>query len=104
MVRGARTGSSSRRSSHARGLFAASAFGSSSVPPPVAAGSGEFTLPYPRVPIIAFGPSSVPPPVAASSGQSTPSPPTVPEQSSIHTSFGRGAVSISMDDHHLIKF
>ncbi|MQM01877.1 hypothetical protein Taro_034636 [Colocasia esculenta] len=36
MVRGARSGSSSGRSSRGRGLFAASASGSSSVPPPVA--------------------------------------------------------------------
>ncbi|MQL86726.1 hypothetical protein Taro_019262, partial [Colocasia esculenta] len=51
MVRGARSGSSSgRRSNRGRGLFATSASGSSSVPPPVAAGSGEFTPPPPRVP------------------------------------------------------
>ncbi|MQL87457.1 hypothetical protein Taro_019995 [Colocasia esculenta] len=51
MVRGARSGSSSwRRRSRGRGLFVASASGSSSVPPPVAAGSDEFTPPYPRVP------------------------------------------------------
>ncbi|MQM19945.1 hypothetical protein Taro_052958 [Colocasia esculenta] len=75
MVRGAQSGSSSgRRSSYGRGLFAASASGSSSVPPPVAPDSGEFTPP-PRVP--AAGPSSVPPPLAAGLGQSTPSPPTV---------------------------
>ncbi|MQL93063.1 hypothetical protein Taro_025702 [Colocasia esculenta] len=42
--------------------------------------------------------------VASGSGQFTPPPPTVPEQSSIHASFGRGMVSISMDDHRLIKF
>ncbi|MQM13181.1 hypothetical protein Taro_046103 [Colocasia esculenta] len=76
MVRGARTRSSfGRRRSRGRGLFAASAFGSSSVPPPLAAGSGEFTPPPPRV--AATGPSSVPPPLAVGSGQSTPSPPTV---------------------------
>ncbi|MQL99045.1 hypothetical protein Taro_031768 [Colocasia esculenta] len=49
--------------------------GSSSVPPPLAVGSGEFTPPSPRVPVA--GPSSVPPPLAVGSGQSTPSPPTV---------------------------
>ncbi|MQL82236.1 hypothetical protein Taro_014703 [Colocasia esculenta] len=63
MVRGARSGSSSgRRSSRRRGLFAPS-------------GSGEFTLPHPRVPVV--GPSSMPPSVVAGSGQCTPSPPTV---------------------------
>ncbi|MQM03624.1 hypothetical protein Taro_036410 [Colocasia esculenta] len=77
MVRGARSGSSfGRRSSRGRGLFAASASGSSSVPPPLAAGLGEFTPPHPRVP--AFGPSSVPPPVAACSGEFTPPPPRLP--------------------------
>ncbi|MQM22895.1 hypothetical protein Taro_055954 [Colocasia esculenta] len=50
MVGGARSGSSSGRSSRGRGLFQASVSGSSSVPPPVAA-----------------GPSSIPPPVAAGS-------------------------------------
>ncbi|MQL79230.1 hypothetical protein Taro_011658 [Colocasia esculenta] len=51
MVRGARSGSSSgRRSSRGRGLFVASASVSSSVPPPVAEGSGEFTPSHPRVP------------------------------------------------------
>ncbi|MQL92790.1 hypothetical protein Taro_025422 [Colocasia esculenta] len=50
MVRGPRSGSSSRRSNRGRGLFHASASGSSSAPPPVAAGSGEFTPPHPRVP------------------------------------------------------
>ncbi|MQM20563.1 hypothetical protein Taro_053584 [Colocasia esculenta] len=64
MVRGARSGSSSgRRRSRGRGLFAALAFGPSSVPPPVAAGSGEFTPPHPRVP---------------GSGEFTPPPPRVP--------------------------
>ncbi|MQL74795.1 hypothetical protein Taro_007165 [Colocasia esculenta] len=62
MVRGARSGSSSGRSSRGRGLFQASASdpssipplvaaaaGPSSVPPPIAVGSGEFTPPHPRV-------------------------------------------------------
>ncbi|MQM10643.1 hypothetical protein Taro_043539 [Colocasia esculenta] len=88
MVRGARSGSSSRRSSRGRGLLAASAFDSSSVLPPVAAGSGEFTPLHPRVPgsgeftpphprVPATGPSSMSPPVAAGSGMSTPSPHTI---------------------------
>ncbi|MQL80329.1 hypothetical protein Taro_012756, partial [Colocasia esculenta] len=51
MVRGARSGSSSGRSSHRRGLFQALVSGSSSVPPPVAAGSDEFTPPHLRVPV-----------------------------------------------------
>ncbi|MQM22318.1 hypothetical protein Taro_055368, partial [Colocasia esculenta] len=76
MVRGARSGSSYGRSSRGRGLFRASASGSSSVPPPVATGSGEFTPPHPRVPVV--GPSSVPPPVAAGSGEFTPPHPRVP--------------------------
>ncbi|MQL71344.1 hypothetical protein Taro_003655, partial [Colocasia esculenta] len=63
MVRGARSGSSFGRSSRGRGLLATSASGSSSVPPPVAAGSGEFTPPHPRVP--AAGPSSMSPHVVA---------------------------------------
>ncbi|MQL97595.1 hypothetical protein Taro_030289, partial [Colocasia esculenta] len=75
IVRGARSGSSYGRSNRERGLFQASAAGPSSVPPPVAAGSDEFTPPHPKVP--AIGPSSVSPPVAAGSGQSTPSPHTV---------------------------
>ncbi|MQM21123.1 hypothetical protein Taro_054157 [Colocasia esculenta] len=62
MVRGARSGFSSGKSSRGRGLLAASAAGPSSIPPPVAVGSGEFTPPHPRVP---------------GSGQSTPSPHTV---------------------------
>ncbi|MQL83927.1 hypothetical protein Taro_016420 [Colocasia esculenta] len=89
MVRGARSGSSSgRRSSCGRGLFAASASGSSSIPPTVVAGSGEFIPPHPRVPgsgeftpppprVPAASPSSVPPPLAVGSGECTPSPPTV---------------------------
>ncbi|MQM03646.1 hypothetical protein Taro_036433 [Colocasia esculenta] len=72
-VCGALSGSSfGRRSRRGRGLFVASASGSSSVPPPVAAGLGEFTPLHPRVP--ATGPSSVPPPLAA--GSSVSSPPT----------------------------
>ncbi|MQM08970.1 hypothetical protein Taro_041828 [Colocasia esculenta] len=63
MVCGARLGSSSRRSSHGRGLLAALASASSSVPPPVAA---------------AAGPSSVPPHVAAGLGEFTPPHPRVP--------------------------
>ncbi|MQM09031.1 hypothetical protein Taro_041891 [Colocasia esculenta] len=148
MVRGVRSGSMSGRSLRGRVLFQASASGSPSVPPPVAAGSGEFTPPQPRV--LVAGPSSVSPLIAAGSGQSTPSLNTVvgsvpedavslqegggdsfyestlPEvwingfndfpmevqellyqmfmQSSIHASFGRGAVSISMDDDCPIKF
>ncbi|MQM17808.1 hypothetical protein Taro_050784 [Colocasia esculenta] len=85
MVRGGRSGSSFGRSSRGRGLLAASASGSSSVSPPVAVGSGEFTPPPLRVPAAgpssvsptvaaAAGPASVSPPVAAGSGQSTPSP------------------------------
>ncbi|MQL86391.1 hypothetical protein Taro_018924, partial [Colocasia esculenta] len=88
MVSGARLGSSSGRSLRGRVLFQASASGSSSVPPPVAPGSGEFTPNHPTVPVAgpssvpppvapATGPASVSPPVAASSGQSTPSPTTV---------------------------
>ncbi|MQM05603.1 hypothetical protein Taro_038416 [Colocasia esculenta] len=50
MVRGGRSGSSSGRSSHGRGLL-------------VVLGSGEFTPPHPRV--LDAGPSSVPLPVAA---------------------------------------
>ncbi|MQL70933.1 hypothetical protein Taro_003263 [Colocasia esculenta] len=76
MVRGARSGYSSGRSLCGRVLFHASASGSSSVPPPVAAGSGEFTPPQPRVP--AASPSSVPPLVAAGSGEFTPPHPRVP--------------------------
>ncbi|MQM19435.1 hypothetical protein Taro_052439 [Colocasia esculenta] len=76
MVRGARSGSSSRRSSRGRGLFQASASGSSSFPPPIATGSGEFTPPHLRVP--AAGPSFVPPPVAACSGEFTSPHPRVP--------------------------
>ncbi|MQL87454.1 hypothetical protein Taro_019999 [Colocasia esculenta] len=76
MVRGGRSGSSSGRSSRGRGLLAASASSSSSVPPLGAAGSGEFTPPHPRV--LAAGPSSVPPPVAAGSGEFTPPHPRVP--------------------------
>ncbi|MQM15554.1 hypothetical protein Taro_048500 [Colocasia esculenta] len=79
MVRGARSGSSSaRRSSRGRGLFAASAFGPSSVPPPLAAGSSEFTPPPPRVP----GPSVSAPP-AFLAGAST-----VPEEEDA-VSYGR---------------
>ncbi|MQM11254.1 hypothetical protein Taro_044160 [Colocasia esculenta] len=88
MVRGARSGSSSGRSLHGRVLFQATASGSPSVPPPVAAGSGEFTPPQPRVPVAspssvsptvaaAAGPASVSSPLAAGSGQSTPSPNTI---------------------------
>ncbi|MQL73475.1 hypothetical protein Taro_005833 [Colocasia esculenta] len=88
MVRGARPGSSSGRSLRGRVLFQASASGSSSVPPPVAPGPGEFTPPHPTVPVAgpssvpppvapATGPASVSPPIAARSGQSTPSPTTV---------------------------
>ncbi|MQM09925.1 hypothetical protein Taro_042807 [Colocasia esculenta] len=62
MVHGARSGSSSGRSSRGRGLFVASASSPSSAPPPIA---------------VATGPSSVSPPVAVGSGQSTPSPHTV---------------------------
>ncbi|MQL96933.1 hypothetical protein Taro_029623 [Colocasia esculenta] len=75
MVRGARSGSSSGRSLRGRVLFQVSASGSPSAPPPVAAGSGEFTPPQPRVP--AAGPSSVSPTVATGLGQFTPSPNTV---------------------------
>ncbi|MQL91487.1 hypothetical protein Taro_024099 [Colocasia esculenta] len=63
MVCGAPSRSSYGRSSRGRGLFQASATGPSSVPPPVATGSGEFTPPHPRVPVA--GPSSVPSPIAA---------------------------------------
>ncbi|MQM04175.1 hypothetical protein Taro_036971 [Colocasia esculenta] len=88
MVHGARTGSSSGRSLRGRVLFQASVSGSSSVPPPVAPGSGEFTPPHPTVPVAgpsyipppvvpATGPASMSPPIAAGSGQSTPSPTTV---------------------------
>ncbi|MQL87358.1 hypothetical protein Taro_019891 [Colocasia esculenta] len=88
MVCGARSGSSSGRSSRGRGLFQASTAGHFSVSPPVAAGSGEFTPPHPRVPAAGHfsvsppvaadaGPSSVSPPIATGSGQSTTSPHTV---------------------------
>ncbi|MQM09282.1 hypothetical protein Taro_042151 [Colocasia esculenta] len=73
MVCGARSGSSSGRSLRGRVLFHASASVSPSVPPPVAAGSGEFTPPQPRVSVA--GPSSVSPPVAASIGPASVSPP-----------------------------
>ncbi|MQM03962.1 hypothetical protein Taro_036751 [Colocasia esculenta] len=73
MVRGARSGSSSGRSSHGRGLFQASASGSLSVPPPVATGLGEFTPPHPRG--LAAGPSSVSPPIVAAAGLASVSPP-----------------------------
>ncbi|MQL90041.1 hypothetical protein Taro_022616 [Colocasia esculenta] len=77
MVHGARSGSNyGRRMSSGRGFSAASAFGHSSVPPPIAAGSGQFTPPPPTVP--ASGPSSVPPPLVAGSGQFTPRPSRVP--------------------------
>ncbi|MQM17827.1 hypothetical protein Taro_050807 [Colocasia esculenta] len=80
MVRGARSGSSSGRSSRGRGLLAASS-------------SGEFTPPPPRVP--ATGSSSVPPPVAACSGQSTPSPPIVAGPSvSVPPAFLAGASTV----------
>ncbi|MQM19263.1 hypothetical protein Taro_052264 [Colocasia esculenta] len=59
MVRGALSGSSSGRSLRGRVLFQASASGSPSVPPPVAA---------------AASPASMSPPLAVGSGQSTPSP------------------------------
>ncbi|MQL79212.1 hypothetical protein Taro_011639 [Colocasia esculenta] len=60
----------------------------SSVPPPVAVGSGDFTPPHPRVPaaspssvfppvVVVAGPSSVSPPIVVGSGQSTPSPRTI---------------------------
>ncbi|MQL83616.1 hypothetical protein Taro_016119 [Colocasia esculenta] len=83
MVRGARSGSNSgRRMSSGRGSSAASVSSPSSVPPPLAAGSDQFT-PLPPT-IVAFGPSSVPPPLAA--GPSVSAPPallagasTVPE-------------------------
>ncbi|MQM18073.1 hypothetical protein Taro_051060 [Colocasia esculenta] len=75
MVRGARSSSSSGRSLRGRVLFQALAFGSLSAPPPVAAGSGEFTPPQPRVP--ATSPSSVSPTVTVGSGQFTHSPNTV---------------------------
>ncbi|MQM08826.1 hypothetical protein Taro_041684, partial [Colocasia esculenta] len=58
MVRGARLGSSSGRSSRGRGLLAASGSGEFTPPHPRVPGSGEFTPPHPRVP---------------GSGQSTPS-------------------------------
>ncbi|MQL79642.1 hypothetical protein Taro_012102, partial [Colocasia esculenta] len=68
MVHGAQSGSNSgRRSSHGRGLFAAS-------------GLGEFTPPPPIV--LATGPSSVPPSLAVGPGQSTTSPPIVAGPSS----------------------
>ncbi|MQM20455.1 hypothetical protein Taro_053475 [Colocasia esculenta] len=57
-------------------IFQFAAAGPSSVPPPVAAGSVEFTPPHPRVPDV--GPSSVPPSVAAGSGEFTPPHPRVP--------------------------
>ncbi|MQM18724.1 hypothetical protein Taro_051719 [Colocasia esculenta] len=77
MVRGARSGSSSgRRMCSGRGFSAASASGHSSVPPPLVAGSGQFTPPPPTIP--ASCPSSVPPPLATGSGQFTPPPPRVP--------------------------
>ncbi|MQM14247.1 hypothetical protein Taro_047177 [Colocasia esculenta] len=71
MVHGARSGSSSGRSKHGRGLFAASgsAAGPSSVPPPVAVGSGEFT---PSPPTVAGLSVSAPPAFLAGA-------PTVPE-------------------------
>ncbi|MQL77213.1 hypothetical protein Taro_009618, partial [Colocasia esculenta] len=49
MVRGARSGSNSGRMSSGRGFSVASASGHSSVPPPLAAGSSQFTPPSPRV-------------------------------------------------------
>ncbi|MQM18924.1 hypothetical protein Taro_051925 [Colocasia esculenta] len=84
MVGGARSGSNFGRSLRGRVLFQASASGSPSVPPPVTAGSGEFTPPQPKVPVAGpssmsppvaatVGPTSVSPPLAAGSGQSTPS-------------------------------
>ncbi|MQL90915.1 hypothetical protein Taro_023517 [Colocasia esculenta] len=71
MVCEARSGSNSgRSSSRGRGLFVASASGSSSVPPPLAAGLGEFT-PLPAR-VEAVGPSSVPPPLVAGPSASAP--------------------------------
>ncbi|MQM18493.1 hypothetical protein Taro_051487 [Colocasia esculenta] len=64
MVRGARSGSSSgMRMSSGRGFSAASASDPSFVPPPLVAGSGQFTPSPPTV--AASGPSSMPPPLAA---------------------------------------
>ncbi|MQL68049.1 hypothetical protein Taro_000307 [Colocasia esculenta] len=87
MVRGGRSGSSIGRSIRGRVLFQSSASGSPSVPPLMAAGSGEFTPPEPRAAVAgpssvsptgaaAAGSASVSPPLAAGSGQSTPSPTT----------------------------
>ncbi|MQM15128.1 hypothetical protein Taro_048067 [Colocasia esculenta] len=87
MVRGARSGSSSgRRSSRGRGLFAASASGSSSVPPSIAAGSDEFTPPPPRVP---------------GSGQCTPSPPTVADMDKIEPAQASQFITRSIQAHFL---
>ncbi|MQM12223.1 hypothetical protein Taro_045139 [Colocasia esculenta] len=58
MVCGARSGSSSRRSSRGRGLLAASGVGPSSVSPPVAEGSGQST---PSPPLVAGLSVSAPP-------------------------------------------
>ncbi|MQM05066.1 hypothetical protein Taro_037871 [Colocasia esculenta] len=56
--------------SSGRGSSAASASGPSSVPPPLAAGSGQFTPPPPTV--AASGPPFVPPPLAAGPSVFTP--------------------------------
>ncbi|MQL89352.1 hypothetical protein Taro_021928, partial [Colocasia esculenta] len=60
MVRGGRSGSSYGRSSRGRGLL-------------VATGSGEFTPPHPRVPVV--GPSSMSLTVAVAAGPASVSPP-----------------------------
>ncbi|MQL90886.1 hypothetical protein Taro_023491 [Colocasia esculenta] len=59
--------------SSGRGSSAASASSPSSVPPPLTAGSGQFTPPPPTV--AASDPSYVPPPLAVASGPSSVPPP-----------------------------
>ncbi|MQL70835.1 hypothetical protein Taro_003168 [Colocasia esculenta] len=87
MVRGGRSGSSSRRGIRGRALFPASVSGSP---------SSERTPPLPSG--LVAGPSSASPSVPAAVGASSESPPVVAEPASIHESYGRGAVSICMDD------